>query len=186
MTIQPGKAQTLKVLRLTVWGLAAALWLTPLIAMQFTREVQWGPLSFVMFAGLLAGAAGIFDLLTRTSSHPAYIVAGALSLGAACLMVWANLAVGIIGAEDNPANLIVFGIALIGLIGAAISRLKARGLALTLLIMALAQTLTAVATATIFDAGPPTALLCGGFAGVWLVSAGLFYIAGRPSGHHVA
>jgi predicted membrane protein len=55
------------------------------------------------------------------------------------LMVWANLAVGIIGNEDNPQNLMFYGLLLIGVVGALVTKFDARGLALTMRVMAAAQ-----------------------------------------------
>ena len=49
-------------------------------------------------------------------------LAVAVAVGAAFLMTWANLAVGIIGNEGNPAHLMFFGVVAIGLCGAAVAR----------------------------------------------------------------
>jgi hypothetical protein len=46
------------VLRITV-GIAIIL-MIPLIAMQFTDEVNWSPFDFAAAAALLFGAAGIY------------------------------------------------------------------------------------------------------------------------------
>lgn len=52
-----------------------------------------------------------------------------------------NLAVGLIGNEENLANLMYIGVLAVGLIGAAIARLEPGGMARVLFAMALAQTL---------------------------------------------
>jgi hypothetical protein len=62
-----------------------------------------------------------------------------MSVGGGFLMVWANLAVGIIGNEENPQNLIFYGVLLIGLAGALYTRFDPQGLKWTLRTMAAAQ-----------------------------------------------
>ncbi len=55
-----------------------------------------------------------------------------------------NGAVGIIGSEDNEANLMYGGVIVVGAIGAVIARFKPEGMARALFATALAQTLVAV------------------------------------------
>ncbi|MCI0605272.1 hypothetical protein L0156_19980 [bacterium] len=52
-----------------------------------------------------------------------------------------NLAVGLIGNEENLANLMYIGVLAVGLISTAIARLEPGGMARALFAMALAQTL---------------------------------------------
>jgi len=54
------------------------------------------------------------------------------------------LAVGIIGSEDNPANLMYVGVLAVGIIGASIARLHPHGMSRTLSAMAIAQALVPV------------------------------------------
>ena len=69
--------------------------LVPLIAMQFTREVAWGAGDFLV-AGVLLFSAGMGMILgarrMRTTAAKVAVVAG---IGAALLLVWAELAVGV-------------------------------------------------------------------------------------------
>ncbi len=53
-----------------------------------------------------------------------YKVAVALALITAFILVWVNLAVGIIGSEDNNANLMFLCLLILGLIGAFKSRFQ--------------------------------------------------------------
>lgn len=71
------------------------LLLVPLIAMQFTGEVAWGPGDFVVAAGLLFGAGTIYSLAAVRLSglRRKFLLAAAVLLGLA--IVWAELAVGI-------------------------------------------------------------------------------------------
>ena len=59
----------------------------------------------------------------------AYRFAVGMALAAAFLLVWMNLAVGVIGSEDNPANLMYFGVLAIGFLGAIIAELRPQGMA---------------------------------------------------------
>lgn len=94
-----------------MWLTASGLLLLPLVAMQFTREVYWTASDFAFAAAMLFGSLGVFELLTRGNiSHKPRAAIGAMLLGA-FLLAWINAAVGIIGSEHNPVNLIFFALA---------------------------------------------------------------------------
>ena len=112
--------------------------------MQFTTEVAWDFADFMIFGALLAGAGGAYELAMRVSGHRAYRAATAVALAAAFILIWVNLAVGIIGDEGNPANLMYVGVLAVGIIGASITRGQPRGMARTLSVMAFAQALVPV------------------------------------------
>lgn len=124
------------------WGAGVALWLLPAAAMQVTHEVAWTAFDFLVWGMMIAAAGLAFELLARAGG-PAYRLASALALAGAFLLAWINLAVGIIGDEDDPANLLFFGVLAIGVIGAGIARLHPIGMARTLAAMAVAQLLVA-------------------------------------------
>ena len=130
--------------RIARWSLAALILLLPLLAMQFTTEVAWDFADFMIFGALLAGAGGVYELAMRVSGHRAYRAATAVALAAAFILIWINLAVGIIGDENNPANLMYVGVLAVGIIGASITRGQPRGMARTLSVMAFAQALVPV------------------------------------------
>lgn len=130
--------------RIARWSLAALILLLPLLAMQFTTEVAWDFADFMIFGALLAGAGGAYELAMRVSGHRAYRAATAVALAAAFILIWINLAVGIIGDENNPANLMYVGVLAVGIIGAIITRGQPRGMARTLSVMAFAQALVPV------------------------------------------
>lgn len=129
---------------IVVWALAATLLLIPAVAMQFTREVNWTALDFVTMGGLLASAAGAHEFLARKAPYWAYRAAAACALLTASLMVWINLAVGIIGSEQNDANAMYAGVLAVAIGGACLARLRAPGMARAMLAAAGAQMLVAV------------------------------------------
>ena len=171
------------------WTSAAVLLLLPLIAMQFTHEVNWDETDFIVFGAMLVGACGAYELATRMTGNTAYRAAVGVAVVAAFLLIWINLAVGIIGSEDNPANLMYGGVLAVGIIGAVIARFEPHGMARALVGMALAQVLVAV-LALIFRWGshgenwPPVIVVLNGFfAALWLGSAWLFRRAAREQPH---
>jgi len=119
----------------------AALLLVPLVAMRFTAEVNWSAGDFIAAWVLLAGAGLAYKLVTLRTGHLAHRAAAGLGVATALLLVWGNLAVGFIGDEGDPANLLYLGVLLIGVVGAALTRCRAQGLSLTLFAMAFAQLL---------------------------------------------
>lgn len=121
--------------------LTAVLLLIPLTAMQFTTEVNWTLFDFVVAGCLLFGTGVAYGVVSRKGGTASYRAGAAMALSAALLLTWMNLAVGIIGNENNPVNLLYFGVILVGLMGAVFARLKPRGMATALYVTALAQTL---------------------------------------------
>ena len=155
------------------------LLMLPLVAMQFTDEVNWDETDFIVFGAMLLTACGTYELAARTKGNLAFRLAVGVAIAAAFLLVWINLAVGIIGSEDNPANLMYFGMLAVGIVGAVIVRFRPSGLARVLVATALAQALVAVVAILggfgLPASGPPELLLLNAFfAALWLVSAWLF------------
>lgn len=118
--------------------------LLPLLAMQFTDEVAWTLLDFAVAAVLLFGAGLTYELVARKAGNSAYRAAVGVAVAAALLLVWLNLAVGLIGSEGDPANLAYLGVLVVGIVGAFIARLRPLGMACALLAAALAQALIAL------------------------------------------
>jgi len=169
-THRPATSQV-RIVRVLGWGFALALLLLPLVAMQFTEEVNWSPGDFV-FAAILIGGVGVaMEVAVRLSSKREYHIASAIALLAAFLLVWINAAVGIIGAEQNPLNLLFGGVLVVGLVGALAGGFDARAMSRAMSMAAVAQALVAlIAWHHGFMIVPITAV----FMALWLLSAGLF------------
>lgn len=170
-------------LRRLAWGGAAFLLLLPLVAMQFTDEVKWGPEDFIIMGTLLAACAGIVDRATRMTDNLAYLAGAAVAVGTSFLLIWVNLAAGIIG--DGPPNLMFFGVILIAAAGSVAVRFRPRGTALAMLAAAAAEGLVAavvLATGWGFDQPPGPYRMVAGiliFALPWLLAAALFRAASK-------
>lgn len=75
---------------------AEILLLVPLTAILFTDSVDWGLLDFSIAAVLLAGGGYAFSLILDRTSNSKKTLIG-LALAGLLLLVWAELAVGILG-----------------------------------------------------------------------------------------
>jgi len=167
--------------RVAGWSLAALLLLLPLIAMQFTREVKWAPFDFA-FATVMIGGVGIaFELTVRATRNNAYRSAVATALAAAFLLIWINGAVGIIGDEDNPLNLLYIGVIAIAFGGMAWARFRARDTSRAMMAAAIANAAVGVVAVVAGRNDPPgivgLIVLNGFFVLLFLCAARLFGIA---------
>lgn len=177
--------------RIAGWTAAAALLLLPLVAMQFTDEVNWDAADFALAGVLLVGVGVAYELAVRTRGDIAYRIGAGLALAAALLLVWVNEAVGIIGSENNDANLMYFGVLAVGVVGAFIARFRPRGMARALFATALAQAAVAV-IALIAGLGAPHSgpfeivALNGFFVALFAGAAWLFREAARVDSGHAA
>ena len=76
---------------------AGLLLLVPLIAMQFTKDVDWKLFDFVIMGTLLFGTGLICEFVLRKVKKTEYRLAICGAILVAFLLVWAELAVGIFG-----------------------------------------------------------------------------------------
>lgn len=117
-----------------------------------------------------------------------YRLGAAVALGASLLQIWMNLAVGIVGREDNPVNLGFYLVVAAAAACAFTARLRAELMARAMLAVAAMQALLALVIATAPSTvrddpkGPMGVLvLSGGFVALWLLAAALFRKAARDS-----
>ena len=167
--------------RLAVWASAAVLFLLPALAAPLLPGMRWGGGDFVVWGAMVAAAAGVCDLGGRLSERLAYRAAMVVAAGTGFLLVWINLAVGFIGNEDNPANLMYVGVLAIGAIGGLLARFRAAGMARALAATALAHGVVGlVAHFAALDTRMLVLMANGVFVLAWLVSAALFRAAAVP------
>jgi hypothetical protein len=171
----------------SVGGVALAtafILLLPLLA-----EWAWDLADFVIAGALIFGTGLTFVLAAKKAGNIAYRFAVGVALAAAFILVWLNLAVGVIGTEDDNANLMYVGVLAVGIIGAIIARFRPHGMARALFATALAQALVAVIV-LVFGLGllwsPPVEILAlnGFFVALFVGSAWLFRFAARSAVGH--
>lgn len=168
--------------RALIWGTAGVALLLPLAAMRWFPDsgVEWTRSDFVAMGALLFAACAAYELAAWLSGNRAYRAAAGIAIATGFLTVWVNLAVGMIGDEGDPWNLLFAGVLGVGLAGALVARLRAGGMARAMAATALAQ---AGVAALALGAGvdPRGAGFALGFAAPWLLSALLFGKAARDA-----
>ena len=150
----------------------------PAIAMQLGAEgVHWTAFDFVVMGTLLGSCCAAYELATRMSGNTLYRLGFAVAIALGFLLVWINLAVGIIGDEDNLANAVFAGVLLVGAIGALLGQLRAAGMARAMVATGIAQLLAGGYALVLgsMEGG----MLSAAFAVMWFTSAALFHKAAR-------
>lgn len=168
-----------KMWRLLMWGVALFILTLPAVAMQFTAEVNWDGADFIAIGLLLFLACMTCELAARVSTNGAYRIAAAVAVGIGLLTIWVNLAVGMIGSEGSPYNLLFAGVLGVALTGSLLARFKPGGMAWAMVAAALAQLLAGAGGLSIDSLGGLYAMA---FAAPWLLSAALFRTAARQAG----
>ena len=170
--------------RLIGWAVPVLLLLLPLVT-----GAPW-TLSDYVVMGALFGIAGLgIELAVRASGDIVYRAGAGVAVVTAFLLIWVNLAVGFLGDEGNPANLMFFIMLGVALVGAFLADFRAAGLARTMFATAVCQVgVGAVGLAAgfaspgndgIYEVFMGTSL----FAGLWLIAAWLFRKAARREGN---
>lgn len=166
--------------RIVGWSGAGLLLLLPLVF-----KAPWTASDFLA-AGAMLGTAGlILELAVRLRRNLAYRLGAGVAVFAALFLVWANLAVGVIGDEGNPANLMYAGVLAVGLLGSVVAGFRPIGMAWAMSATALAMAVVAGVAVAAGQAGGDARLIgevlgvTGMFVVLFLTSAGLFRWAAR-------
>jgi hypothetical protein len=170
--------------RKAAWLGAAGVLLLPLVAMQFTDEVNWSLSDFVFAAIFLFGFLGAYELVARMTGDTVYRAGAGVAIAALFLLTWSNAAVGI---TDSEADFyIFFGVPAVAIGGAIIARFRPRGMAIAMVTAALAQSLIAAIALAVgiipaFNSAFEIVGITGFFVALFLGSALLFRRAARAT-----
>jgi hypothetical protein len=168
-------------------ALATALvLLIPLVLMQFSKEMVWTEADFVIAGALLFGAGLAYTLVARMGSSGSYRLGAGVAVAAGLLLIWGNLAVGFIGSEVNPANMLFGAVLVVALVGALGARFRPLGMARAMFAAAFTQFLVPLVAAAIWRPEANLGMLYvlalnTVFAGIWVASGWLFRRASRPA-----
>ena len=173
-------------LRAAVWGGAAALLAIPAAASRFSSEMAWDSADFILVGLILAATCGAWELAMRRSGSRAYSAAAVAAAGTAFLLFLVNGAVGIIGSEDDPVNLLFFGVITLALGGSVVVRFRPEGMARLMTVTAGAQLATALLAVMLHPDLPGFLIGTAMFVPSWLLSAWLFAKAAREEAAQVA
>lgn len=167
--------------RFTIWAIITTLIIIIILTKQFISKIEWNETIAYILIILTIGA--IYELWQLLKIHNrTYRIALSVGIFGAFLILRVNGAVGIIGSEDNPANLMYWVVLLIMLIGSLISRFKEHWMSLTFFSAAIVQILIPIfalfiwpATVSWGEAGIMGVFIFNSvFAGIFIISA-LFF-----------
>ena len=165
--------------RLIGWILfVVCILLIPFVAMRFTDKINWEFTDFLIMGIALSAMGFAYELIVRKSKKTVYRIAFITGLLGAFLLFWVNGAVGIIGSENQDANLLYGAVFVVGLVGSFVSRFKAKGMSITLVVTSIVQML--VPTIAIIIWPPSKTSWSPSVVGVFLLSgffAFLFYLS---------
>lgn len=136
----------------TVGSGTALILLVPFTANSLSDEVTWSGGDF-FFAGILLFMSGTtYRLLVRQERQTHHRAGIALALLSTVILIWTHFAVGLIGTEDNPANLMYLAVLAVLIVGGVKSHFNPRGLAITLFAsVAVQSVITLIALANQLD-----------------------------------
>jgi len=151
-----------------------------LLAMQLGAAVA-GTMSDFLFAAMLPGIAGLVGELTARAPVNRWYRGGvAMVLAAGVLTVWVNGAVGMIGTEGDPYNLLFLGVDGVALAGSIVARPRPSGMALAMAGAAASQVIVGAWGIAVDPRGAILSMLLGA---LWLAAATLFRQAAMQGQH---
>lgn len=161
-------------LRIAVWGGAGLVMLAPVVATRLSDEMAWSRGDFILVGAMLLAGCGLFELLMRKADDSAYRAGAGVAVAAAFLLFLVAGTIGILGSEDEPANLPYLGVIALGAAGAVAARFRPRGMARAMALTAAAQVLAGIAGVILVPDVRGFALGTALFTPLWLLSAWLF------------
>lgn len=152
----------------------------PLVAMQFTNEVNWSITDYIFMGVLIFGTGLFYVLLTRSSENIIHRIAVALAILSTFLLVWINLAVGLIGSGPNAANLMYIAVVATVVTGAFFARFNSKKMERLMFtaafMLVLIATIQLLAKMYMYDGSSVTEIVAinAFFAVLFIISALLF------------
>ena len=141
--------------------------------------MDWDGRDFLIMGVLLALVCGGYEIATRISDSTAYRAGAAVAIGTGFLTIWVNLAVGMLGSEGNPDNLL-FGLVLLTAMGGAlIAGFKPQGMVRAMYAAAAVQ--AAMTVYALVGGYSEVVVHVGCFVLPWLLSAFLFRKAAQEA-----
>lgn len=123
--------------------LVTALLLMPFILGDyFVKDWNWHPGAHIILGSLIFCAGFAYELITRKRDALAYRAAVVIAFVTGFGLMWGNF---VQMADVNPANATYFCVPIVGIIGAAVARLRPLGMSRALFVTALAQVLVLAA-----------------------------------------
>lgn len=157
----------------------ACILMIPLVAMQFTEEVNWSLSDFIIMGTLIFGTGVVYDWISSRGNNKLYRIAVSIAVFTVFLLTWVNMAVGIIGSDKNDANLMYFSLIPIGLAGALIVKFQANGMAVVAFVLAGIQMLIPITAFIInkpdFDPGVAAVFAINAIFSVLFIGSGLLF-----------
>jgi MFS family permease len=154
--------------------------LLPLCGTLYIDDWNWGWRGFAVVGAFVFGAALAFELAIRGVSDKAYRFAMGLAVATTLALSWSNF---VLAVDVSLANFMYLGVVVIGLVGSAIARLRARGMALALAAMAIAQILVPLIALVFLKTRVAPGAIIGG-NGVCMVLFAISALLFRRAGTH--
>lgn len=115
------------------------LLIIPLVAMWYTDAVQWTLGDFLVAGALLLGSGSLFVYLRSKSSDTYHQFGTVVLVLSSLLLIWVNLAVGIIASETHPANQLYAIVVAVAFLGGLLVRFRASAMAKVMQFAAVVQ-----------------------------------------------
>lgn len=121
---------------------ALAVLMVPLVASQVVDGWHWGAGSFVFVYVLFFATGMAYAVIARKMDAWSYKAGVGLALVAGFALGWSNMVQ--VADSGHPENLVYYSVLAVGVVGALLARLQARGLTYTLFAMAATLALIAL------------------------------------------
>ena len=118
--------------------------LIPFTASFLSEEMDWSPFDYILVWIMLFLTGSAYSFVTRNSKDAVYRIAVGLAVVSGLMLTWVNLAVGLIGSEDNPINLSYFFILALGILASFMMRFRAVYMTMILVSMAFGMVIVAL------------------------------------------